>query len=291
MARPQKEGLDYFPLDVDMCQDDKIYILEVECGLEGFGLLIKLLMKIYKEGYYIKWDNKVAKIFAHKNSVDVNVINNLIETALSNDLFNNKLYEEFNILTSKGIQKRYFKATSRRKEVEYKKEYNLINVNNYNNLVEVNEVNVNNNPKSVNDNVDKSTQSKEQNSKEKVKDKKEKELNTHADEIQRVYDCWIDNLSDVNNAQLTKKQKKTILTKIKKWSVNNLIAAIENYNEVYRSDYYYSHSFTMYTFIKQGNGAPRFLEGLDDKHDGDIWKDYKNDSDTTDTMKGVKYAN
>ncbi len=291
MARPQKEGLDYFPLDVDMCQDDKIYILEVECGLEGFGLLIKLLMKIYKEGYYIKWNDKVAKIFAHKNSVDVNVINNLIETALNNDLFNNNLYKKFSILTSKGIQKRYFKATSRRKEVEYKKEYILINVNDYNNLVEVSEVNVNNNFKSVGDNVDNSTQSKEQNSKGKVEDKKEKKLNAHADEIQKVYNCWIDNLSDVNEARLTKKQKETILTKIEKWSADKLIKAIENYNEVYRSDYYYSHNFTMYKFIKQGNGAPRFLEGLDDKYDGDIWKDYKNNSNTADPMKGVKYAN
>jgi hypothetical protein len=44
MAAPQKEGLEYFPVDVDMAQDDKIYMIEVECGLEGFGLLMKLLM-------------------------------------------------------------------------------------------------------------------------------------------------------------------------------------------------------------------------------------------------------
>ena len=29
MARPQKNGLDYFPLDVDMDQDDKIALIEV----------------------------------------------------------------------------------------------------------------------------------------------------------------------------------------------------------------------------------------------------------------------
>ena len=102
------------------------------------------------------------------------------------------------------------------------------------------------------------------------------DINIYADEIEKVYNCWIKHLSDVNEARLTKKQKKTILTKIKKWSADDIIAAIKNYNEVYRSDYYYSHNFTMQKFIEQSNGVPRFLEGLDQEYDGDIWKDYQN---------------
>jgi len=102
------------------------------------------------------------------------------------------------------------------------------------------------------------------------------DINIYADEIEKVYNCWIEHLSDVNEARLTKKQKKTILTKIKKWSADDIIAAIKNYNEVYRSDYYYSHNFTMQKFIEQSNGVPRFLEGLDQEYDGDIWKDYQN---------------
>jgi uncharacterized phage protein (TIGR02220 family) len=162
MAAPQKEGLEYFPVDVDMAQDDKIYMIEVECGLEGFGLLMKLLMKVYKNSYYLDWNEKTAKIFAHKNSVDVNVINNLIQSALENKVFNEEKYEQYNILTSTGIQKRYFKATVRRKDVEYNTEYILINVDKYNNLIEVSGVNVDNNSKSGKVNVNKSTQSKEQ---------------------------------------------------------------------------------------------------------------------------------
>ena len=190
MAAPQKEGLEYFPVDVDMAQDDKIYMIEVECGLEGFGLLMKLLMKIYKNSYYLNWNEKTAKIFAHKNSVDVNVINNLIQSALENKVFNKEKYEQYNILTSTGIQKRYFKATIRRKDVEYSKEYILINVDKYNNLIEVNgvnvdinpksgKVNVDNNQKSGKVNVDKSKQSKVQYSKEQYsteENSREKEL-------------------------------------------------------------------------------------------------------------------
>lgn len=107
-----------------------------------------------------------------------------------------------------------------------------------------------------------------------VKNLKNKDIYKYADEIQAVYKHWIELLEDINAANLTKKQQKTILTKLKKWSVEDIKQAISNYNEIYRSDFYYSHNFTMYKFIKQGNGAPRFLPGLDEKYDGDIWKDY-----------------
>ncbi len=61
LGRLTKEGLDYFSLDCKL--DDKIYMVEVELGLEGFALFIKLLMKVYDEGYYLKWDDRTAKIF------------------------------------------------------------------------------------------------------------------------------------------------------------------------------------------------------------------------------------
>ena len=48
MARPSKIGLDYFPLDVTV--EDSIELLEAECGLSGFAILIKLWQKIYSQG-------------------------------------------------------------------------------------------------------------------------------------------------------------------------------------------------------------------------------------------------
>lgn len=112
------------------------------------------------------------------------------------------------------------------------------------------------------------------NTNKNVKNLKNKDIYKYADEIQAVYNHWIELLEDINAAKLTKKQQKVILTKLKKWSVEDLKQAISNYNEIYRSNFYYSHNFTMYKFVKQGNGAPRFLPGLDEKYDGDIWKDY-----------------
>lgn len=45
MARPQKQGLDYFPIDTNMDQDDKIALIESKHSVTGFGVLIKLLNK------------------------------------------------------------------------------------------------------------------------------------------------------------------------------------------------------------------------------------------------------
>ena len=59
MARPVKSGLNYFPMDVDM--DDKVELIEAKHGITGFGILIKLYQKIYKEGYYINWKEETSK--------------------------------------------------------------------------------------------------------------------------------------------------------------------------------------------------------------------------------------
>ncbi len=124
MARPVKEGLDYFSLDCKL--DDKVYMVEVELGLEGFALFIKLLMKIYSESYYIEWEERKAKIFAKQNNTDLEKVNKLIEVCLAEDIFDKKLYKKYNILTSNGIQKRYFYSVKDRKEINVIKEY-LIN--------------------------------------------------------------------------------------------------------------------------------------------------------------------
>ncbi|MFY9378775.1 MAG: Lin1244/Lin1753 domain-containing protein, partial [Acutalibacteraceae bacterium] len=48
MARPAKDGVDYFPLDVHL--DDKFKFIEIKFKLEGFAILIKLFQKIYSFG-------------------------------------------------------------------------------------------------------------------------------------------------------------------------------------------------------------------------------------------------
>lgn len=146
MSRPLKEGLDYFPLDVDIDQDDKIALIEATHGVEGFGIVIKLLMKIYDNSYFYEWGEKEQLLFAKRVNVDINLLNVIINDCLKWGLFSKEVYENSAILTSAGIQRRYLEACNRRKTVKISSKYLLLNdneVNVYKNLVieSINEVN------------------------------------------------------------------------------------------------------------------------------------------------------
>lgn len=148
MARPQKAGLDYFPLDVDM--DDKIKLIDAKFGVAGFGVLIKLWQIIYSNGYYITWTEKELLLYKNRINADINLINDVINECLKWGIFNNDLYEKYSILTSNGIQKRYLEATKRRSEITLATEYFQAPVpeNRKVVFVYINPKNVSNNPQS-----------------------------------------------------------------------------------------------------------------------------------------------
>lgn len=117
MARPLQTGLNYFPLDVTFDQDDKIALIESDYGIEGFTVIVKLLMKIYSEGYSYHWGEKEVKLFSRRTGVTVSTVTDIVESGLHWGLFSLPLFNDYGILTSRGIQKRYFEAASRRKDV------------------------------------------------------------------------------------------------------------------------------------------------------------------------------
>lgn len=126
MARPLQTGLNYFPLDVTFDQDDKIALIESDYGIEGFTVIVKLLMKIYSEGYSYHWGEKEVKLFSRRTGVAVSTITEIVEAGLNWGLFSQPLFNDYGILTSRGIQKRYFEAASRRKDVPIIKEHVLL---------------------------------------------------------------------------------------------------------------------------------------------------------------------
>lgn len=129
MARPQKEGLDYFPLDTDMdIKDDKIQLLEAKYGITGFGVLIKLLMKIYSEGYYYKWGEKESLLHSKRVNVDINIVNDIVSDSVKWGMFDSEIYSKYKILTSNGIQKRFWEVAKRRNDVIIDKTYWIHNV-------------------------------------------------------------------------------------------------------------------------------------------------------------------
>ena len=125
MARPIKQGLDYFTLDCHF--DDKLELIIAEFGMVGLGVVIRLYQKIYSEaGYYVQWNEDVALLFSRSNGLGCNVVSEIISACLRRGLFDCGMWERCGILTSKGIQKRYFDAVTKRKNIEIKNEYLLV---------------------------------------------------------------------------------------------------------------------------------------------------------------------
>lgn len=126
MARPQKEGLDYFPMDTDIAEDEKILYLEAETGLEGFAIYVKLLSTIYRNSYYMMWTETQLSIYSRRFFVDKNTLSAVVSVCKNIGLFDKNLFEKYQILTSHGIQSRYLMALERRSSIKMIDEFCLL---------------------------------------------------------------------------------------------------------------------------------------------------------------------
>ena len=129
-----KSGLDYFSFDVDFFTDEKIEFISAKFGIKGEIIIVKLLCKIYRNGYYLKWGEDECLLFSKKvgEGITVDLINETIKEALKRDFFSQDMFKKYQILTSQGIQKRYIEAIKRRKDVPINKEYFLLKNHNVN---------------------------------------------------------------------------------------------------------------------------------------------------------------
>lgn len=139
MGRQNKVDLPYFELDCHM--DDKVKLIQAEFGLKGFAVIVKLYQRIYggEFGYYCEWDEERLLLFTLENGLNgdgKNLIKEIVSTCIKRNIFSERLFKEYGILTSSGVQKQYLKATAKREIVEMKKEYLLITIpENRNNVV------------------------------------------------------------------------------------------------------------------------------------------------------------
>ena len=148
MPRPIKNGVDYFPLDVHL--DEKFELIEAEFGLTGFAVVVKLLQRIYgQDGYYCEWNDEVALLFGKRIGLGGSAVSEIVSASIRRGLFDQTLYDRYQILTSAGIQKRYFEAVARRKVVNVEAAYLLVEVTQVPQNVHINRVNVDINPENV----------------------------------------------------------------------------------------------------------------------------------------------
>ena len=116
MARPTKTGLNYFPLDVDFFDDPRISAVTVEHGIKGQAAAVMLLCAIYRNGYYIEWtqENCVA-ILKELPGINIKKMQKIVRTLVEWDFFDQELFEQQQVLTSRDIQQHYIVAARKRK--------------------------------------------------------------------------------------------------------------------------------------------------------------------------------
>lgn len=119
MARPSKNGLDYFPFDTDFFCDEKIVCVAGEHGDIGWIVALKLLVAIYRNGYWLKWTEAVRyKMLLENGGLSGEKLDAIIGSLLKWGFFDRGLFEKEGVLTSRGIQRRYFSIARRRKEAD-----------------------------------------------------------------------------------------------------------------------------------------------------------------------------
>jgi hypothetical protein len=132
MARPTRQGIDYFPYDVDLDQDDKLGMIVAEFKSKGEFLFIKLCAWIYKtNGYYTEWNEDVQLRFLRRYDYcgfSVSFLNEVVPRLIKWELFDRTVFDSLHILTSARIQATWLEATRKRKECVIDKKFLLLQV-------------------------------------------------------------------------------------------------------------------------------------------------------------------
>lgn len=181
MARPRKEGVAYFSLDVDFFSDKKIKILKARYGADGITLYIYLLCEIYKNGYYLEVDDDFQFIISDDLNMNCDKVKQVLAFLLERSLFDRKLFQSDAVLTSAGIQRRFqlmVKSRAVKNPIQIK-DYWLLSEEETEPFIQVNsflDYSSNNNDNSMNNSENNTFNSvKNDTKKSKVKESKENE--------------------------------------------------------------------------------------------------------------------
>lgn len=111
------KGISYFPTPANFFDEEVMELLEAKFGVLASYIVLRLLCKIYKEGYYISWGKEQSLIFVRKVGGGINkeMMEKIMELLLEKGFFHKETYEQYGVLTSERIQKVWFEATTRRK--------------------------------------------------------------------------------------------------------------------------------------------------------------------------------
>ncbi len=141
MAGRPKQGNDYAGWSVDIFDGDKKIdkLLDAK-GWKGFGIYFFLCQRAYKtNGYYYEWGYDDCATTARKMGGGINsgTVKETVDYCLQVDLFDKRLFDEWGVLTSRGIQRRFWAVLSERRSKTVYQEYWLLKSEECKGLVKV----------------------------------------------------------------------------------------------------------------------------------------------------------
>ena len=141
MAGRPKQGIDYSGWSVDIFDGDrKIDKLLDAKGWKGFGIYFFLCQRAYKvNGYFYEWSYDDCATTARKmgGGISSGTVRETVDYCLQVDLFNKGLFERWGVLTSRGIQRRFWAVLSERRSKIVYDEYWLLKPEECKGLVKV----------------------------------------------------------------------------------------------------------------------------------------------------------
>lgn len=122
MARPRKDNLNYYPMDVDVVTSPKMMMAINEVGPDALAAFVAILGAIYSKSYWVPKDDKVLQVApaslhmpADRFDVAYDALLEwglLVEIAAESDV-EKSLCKCGVAVTSPGIQEQYFTIKTR----------------------------------------------------------------------------------------------------------------------------------------------------------------------------------
>lgn len=128
MARPLKQGLDYFPHDTDASRDEKLEAMICLYGCAGHGFYFMLLERIYHNGTELDTTTpNFYKIICRQLHMSEKSFRKMLESAINIGLFSREIWEDSGKLSSNSIISRKNRVTAERERMRRIREKQIQN--------------------------------------------------------------------------------------------------------------------------------------------------------------------
>ena len=120
-------------MDTDFFEDKKVKLLKAEFGARGLVILLSTLCRIYSNnGYYTGHDKDDDLFEADKLGCGITpeLVREVVQGSVKRSFFDEGVFNQFGVLTSPGIQRRFIRAVAKRDDINMISEYWLLDIDN-----------------------------------------------------------------------------------------------------------------------------------------------------------------